>query len=366
MSLISYIYKQFFSASVAVPIILSASNVLAQNVILPPPDADSFSTTFDFLPDDRLVIYTGFDVSIQDQLSSSDFDFLGTLPPGIAGGIDPAFIVTAPDASFFVLGTGANAFPEPFNGSIFTLPRTGGEAELIASIPLNFSASFRRGQTDELFVNRGEGNFSGSEVERLLLPTGEIQTVIDDIPGASAGVGFDGFGNLYTGIGLDRGRQRTGEIRRFSSQDVDQSIQTGIPLDFDDDGEFVAQVLSATGLVFDEEGDLWVAGGNLSGNGQQGFIAEVNPQTGELIRRIDPSDGDPDSGPRNFFQIAISDPFSCTLGAADFFDPNNTFFKIDACQTLPPDSASVPEPSSALGILALGAIGASLRLVRKR
>ncbi|MBG1262164.1 hypothetical protein [Nostoc commune] len=69
---------------------------------------------------DRLVIYTGFDVSIQDQLSSSDFDFLGTLPPGIAGGIDPAFIVTAPDASFFVLGTGANAFPKPFNGSIFT------------------------------------------------------------------------------------------------------------------------------------------------------------------------------------------------------------------------------------------------------
>ena len=309
----------------------SSDFTMAQDVTLPPPAEGSFSTVFDFLPDDRLVTFNGFEISIQNRPGSSDFEPIGTLPSEFAGGSDAAFILTEPDADFFVLSTGAD-------GNIFTLPITGGEAELITNIPLNFSATFDSEQSDELFINRGtqpSGPFTGSQVEQLSLLTGDIQTIIEDIPGASAGVGFDSFGNLYTGIGLDPDGQRTGEIRRFLSDDVDESIQTGTPLDFDDDGEFVAQVLSATGLVFDEEGDLWVAGGALSENGQQGFIAEVNPLSGEIIRRVDPSDGDPMSGPQNFFQIGITDPISSTIGATDFFDPNNTFYEIDASQTLP-------------------------------
>lgn len=308
----------------------SSDFTMAQDVTLPPPANGSFSTVFDFLPDDRLVTFNGFEVSVQNRPGSSDFEPIGTLPPEFE--VDtPAFIITEPSADFFVLSTGAN-------GNIFTLPTTGGSAELITNIPLNFSATFDSEQSNELFINRGtqpSGAFSGSQVEQLSLLTGDTQTIVDDIPGASAGVGFDDEGNLYTGIGLDPNEQRTGEIRRFSSQDVKQSIQTETPLDFDDDGEFVTQVLSATGLVFDEEGDMWVGGGALSENGQQGFIAEVNPQTGQIIRRVDPSDGDPDSGPQNFFQIGITDPFSCTIGATDLFDSNNTFYEIDACQTLP-------------------------------
>ncbi len=296
-------------------------------VTLPQPAPDSFSTTFDFLPDNRLITFNGFEILVQSQRGSSDFDLLGTLPTEFEGST-PAFIIAEPEADFFVLSTGAD-------GNIFTLPTTGGEAELITNIPLNFSASFRSEELDELFINRGtqpDGPFTGSQVERLLLSTGTIQTIVEDIPGASASVGFDSLGNLYTGIGSDPDDLRTGEIRRFLKEDVDQSIETGNPLNFDNDGEFVTQLLSATGLVFDEEGDLWVAGGNLSSDDQQGFIAEVNPNTGQLLRRIDPSDGNPDGGSQNFFQIGISDPFSCTIGATDFFDPNNTFFEIHACE----------------------------------
>lgn len=318
-----------------------ASNALADsvtlvptsNITLPPPESGSFSTAFDFIPDGRLVIFTGTEVRIQRQRNSSDFDLLGSLPPEFRGGSDPAFVVTSRDGNFFILGTGAggsNSPNQPFNGSIFVLPRVGGQAKSVALIPFHAAASFRRLQ--EVFINRGEATFSSSAVERLDLVTKKVQTVIDNIPGASSGVGVDRYGNVYTGIGFDPAGVRTGEIRRFSRQDINRAIQTKIPLNFDNDGVFVVKALSAAGLVFDEQGHLWVGGGDLSPGGQQGFIAEIDLQTGTVLRRIDPTDGNPDAGATTFFSIAISNPFSCTIGAVNSFDPNRTLYKIDACQ----------------------------------
>lgn len=318
--------------------VLPISTALAQNITLPAPDEGSFFTAFDFIPDGRLVTFSGFNVRIQQQQNSSNFNSLGTLPQEFLGGSDPAFVITSPSGVFFVLGTGAGGSKtpnQPFNGSIFVLPRNGGQPKLVANIPFHAAGTFFRGQND-LLINRGEASFSSSAVVRLSLKTKKVETVIDNIPGASGGVGVDRSGNVYTGIGFDPNRQRTGEIRRFLRQDVNRALQTGTPLDFDKDGKFVAEVLSAGGLVFDTEGDLWVSGGDVLGGGQQGFIAEINPQTGQVLRRIDPTDGNPDGGPQAFFSIAISRPFSCTLGAVNALDPNRILYKIDACQTLPP------------------------------
>jgi hypothetical protein len=321
-------------ATVAIKLLLvPASKANAQNVTLPPPESGSFSTAFDFIPDGRLVVFTGTEVRIQTQQNSSNFDLVGNLPPEFRGGSDPAFVVTGLGGSFFLLGTGAGGsqFPnQPFNGSIFVLPRTGGQAKSVAVIPFHAAADFRRPL--EVFINRGEASFSRSAVERLDLNTKKVQTVIDNIPGASSGVGVDRQGNIYTGIGFDPNGARTGEIRRFSRTDINRAIKTQIPLNFDSDGVFVVKALSAGNLVFDQQGDLWVGGGDLAGGGQQGFIAEIDPQTGTVLRRIDPTDGNPDAGPTNFFQIAISKPFSCTIGAVNSSDPNRTFFQIDACQ----------------------------------
>lgn len=313
-------------------LVFPISKSLAQTVTLPPPETGSFFTAFDFIPDGRIVIFTGTEVRIQTKKGSSSFDLVGNLPPEFRGGSDPAFVLSGGGGSFFVLGTGAGGskFPnQPFNGSIFVLPRTGGQAQSVALIPFHAAANFR--QPLELFINRGEPNFSRSAVERLDLITKKVLTVIDNIPGASSGVGIDRHGNIYTGIGLDPNGTRTGEIRRFSQTDINRAIQTRIPLDFDSDGVFVAKVLSAGNLLFDHEGDLWVGGGDVAGSGQKGFIAEINPQTGTVLRRIDPTDGDPDNGPTTFFQIAINEPFSCTIGAVNFFDENRTLFKINAC-----------------------------------
>jgi hypothetical protein len=315
---------------------LPIAKATAQAVTLPPPDTGSFSTAFDFTPSQTLITFSGFNVRLQDQRGSSTFNPLGTLPDNFLGGSDPAFIVTSANNLFSVLGTGAGGskFPdEPFNGSIFILPRTGGTATKVASIPFHVAAAFRA--PTELFVSRGEASFTKSAVVRLSLTTKQVQTVIDNIPGATGGVGVDSSGNVYTGIGADPNKQRTGEIRRFTKPKVDQAIQTGVALDFSKDGEFVAQVLSASGLVFDQQGDLWVGGGDIQGGGQKGFIAEVDPKTGAVLRRIDPTDGNPDGGPDTFFSIAISKPIACRLGAVDFFDSTRRFFEINACQSKP-------------------------------
>jgi hypothetical protein len=316
--------------------LLPCTQTSAQNVNLPAPDPGSFGTAFDFLFDGRLVAFTGFNVRLQQQPNNSVFNIIAALPPNFLGGSDPAFVVTSPNNLFFLLGTGAGGskFPnEPFNGSVFILPRGSTQPQLVANIPFHAAATFRT--SGEVFINRGEASFSKSAVVRLSLLTKKVETVIDNIPGASGGVGFDRFGNLYTGIGFDPNRQRTGEIRRFSRRDLRKALRTGVPLKFED-GKFVAQVLSAGGLVFDLEGDLWVSGGDLLGGGQKGFIAEVNPRTGKILRRIDPTDGNPNSGPDTFFAIAIAKPVSCTLGAVDSFDSQRNVYKINACQILKP------------------------------
>jgi len=105
MSLFSYIGKQSLVGAILASTVLSVSDVLAQNVNLPPPKPGSFFTAFDFIPDGRLVIFTGTEVRIQTQRDSSNFNLLGTLPAKFRGGSDPAFVVTDPAGSFFVLST---------------------------------------------------------------------------------------------------------------------------------------------------------------------------------------------------------------------------------------------------------------------
>ena len=360
MSLFVNFPLRYTAASLAVftAASISLTNVkVAEATTLPAPANGSFSTVFDFLPYGRIAAFNGFEVSIQEQLDSNNFVSIGTLPNEFLGGSDPAFILTDPEGSFFVLSTGlgGSQFPNPFfNGNILTLPVSGGTgvAELKGNIPYNASADFRN--SEELFVNSSTATFDMSSIQRLSLSTGDIQNVINNIPGSSGGIGFDAAGNLFTGIGFDPSGSRTGEIRRFSAASIEQSLLTDTPLDFETDGVFVTQVLSGGvgRLIFDQEGDLFVGGGNLFGDGEQGFIAEINPITGEILRRIDPTDGDPNSGPSVFFGLLSDNPVAPTIGAVDFFDPTRTVFEI---------STSVPEPGTIIGTVVALSLGFLLR-----
>jgi len=310
-----------------------AAAAAAQTISLPPFDAGAFSTAFDFIGDGRLVAYTGDNVFLQNAAGSSSFTLIGSVPQQFSGGSDPGFILTAPNGLFFILsaGSGGAKFPDPnFNGNTYLLPITGGEAQLIARVPLSFAGAFGR-SSSELFIDQGVGfpnppSAASSQVIRLDLATGQVQPVVANIPGFSGGVGIDREGNLYTGIGFLPGR--TGEIRRFRKQDVDEAVRTAAPVDFAI-GTFVATSLSADPLLFDREGDLLVGGGDVNTpGGQSGFIAEIDPRTGVLDRQIDPEAG---TGEK-FFAIAIDHHHGCTLAASDFFDLNRTVFFVDVCE----------------------------------
>lgn len=293
----------------------------AENVILPPPEPGSFFTVFDYSRDGRVVAFDGFTVFIQQAVNMPEFTAIGTLPETFRGGTDPAFVEVSPDGNTLILGGGAGGFqfPDPaFNGAMFSMPIEGGTATMIGLFPFHIQPAFRN--PGELFFGQGEtfGFFVGS-VELLDLKTGTKQSVVGNIPGDPGGVTFNARGDLFVGLGSASDLTRIGEIRRFDKHDINYAISTGVPLDFDNDSTLIAQVLNAGDLEFGSTGNLFVGGGDLFGiTGSFGFIAEIDRNTGRIINRFDPIDGDPDDGDFVFFGLSFTS-VQCQLGAVDLF-----------------------------------------------
>jgi hypothetical protein len=289
-------------------------------VSVPQPAPGSFTTVVDFLKDGRAVVFDGFTVYVQESIGSSTLVPIGTLPAEYAGGTDPAFIEVSPNGQTIVLGGGAGGsrYPDPnFNGNIFLMPVTGGEATLLGRYPWSIEGTFRG--PNELVFGEGEtfGLLTGS-VEMVDIKTGEQTTLIGPIPGDPSGIAFDRQGNLYVGLGYAQDPSRTGEIRVFDKQDVQEAIRTGVPLPYDS-GRLITQVLSGGPFVFDNDGHLWVGGGDLFGTtGSYGFFAQVDVETGEILNRYDPSDGNPDDQDFVFYNLAFTRK-GCRIAAFDSF-----------------------------------------------
>lgn len=310
---------------------LFSFSAVAAQTILPPPAPGSFGSQFDFTRDGQtFMAFNGSQVLVESTPGSSDFTVIGELPAAFQGGADPGLGLTSPFGHFFLLGSGAGGtqFPDPFfNGNIFIMPRTGGTAHLVANIPFSDGAAFWT--PFRVFVNSGVDTFDSFTIVHLNLLTGRTRTVIAG-DGATGGVGVDRRGNLFISIGFDA-NGRTGEVRKFTRRALIRAILRNEVIDFDD-GEFIIQLLSGTGLHFDRDGDMWIAGGDLIGGASAGFFAEVDPKTGNIRRKLDPSDGDPDAGPVVFWALQLNQPFGCTIGAINLADAVREVVLVDACE----------------------------------
>jgi hypothetical protein len=334
-------------------------------VTLPDPAPGSFFSLFDYTLDGRVVAFDGFTVYVQASRQSASLTPIGTLPEQYRGGADPAFVSVSPNGQTILLGAGAGGskFPDPdFNGNIFKMPSSGGQAtlvgrymwEILGTWLHNDNNNNGNGNNNNNNGNNGNGNngngnngngngnnnnnngnnntfvfgegetfgtFTGS-VEALRVNTGTKTTIVGNVPGDPGGIAFDNQGNLYVGLGSGQDGNRTGEIRRFDSSIVDAALAGQGFVNFDS-GQLIAKVLSAGDLAFSSNGRLFVGGANFT-TGDAGYIAEVDVDTGQIVRKFDPADGDPNDGDFRFYELSFTH-HRCTLGAIDLF----SFFNAD-------------------------------------
>ncbi|HEV3001586.1 MAG TPA: hypothetical protein VGW75_12670 [Solirubrobacteraceae bacterium] len=308
-------------------------------VPLPTPASGSFYTAFDYTTDDRIIAFDGFTVYEQQDAASDAMTPVGSIPEEYRGATDPSFVSVSPTDDLVLLGAGAGGskYPDPdYNGNIFRMDLNTGAASLVGRYPWNILGDFI--SQHHFVFGQGEtyGFFTGS-VEVLDLRTGATRSIVKEIPGDPGGVAFDrgddGHGNLFVGLGSAQDSDRNGEVRRFSKNAVKAALDGGPALDFDTQSTLVTEILNAGDLAFGAHGQMFVGGGDF-GEPDLGYVAKVDPKTGQTLSRFDPADGDADDG--DFRYWALSDaPGGCVLGALDlssFFSPDpDVVYQRDLC-----------------------------------
>jgi hypothetical protein len=249
-----------------------------RRIDLPPAQGGSFFTTGDALPDGRLVAATGDGVFAETGVGTGVFELVSTIDTALFGGApDPAFLRVSPDGQRAALGGG---FGKPL--AIFELSSlgTGVTPTMIGAGNADFFAvnHFDAEWLDSSNLAITAGDFGDPALVSLLDVTSSTlapvnPVIVSNINGASGGIAFDDSGRLYTGNGFGSGApgSDTGWIRVFDPGDW----SVGSPADFELDGVFLGDVLSASSLSIDPDGNLVVGGGDFS-EGQTGYLGVVS------------------------------------------------------------------------------------------
>lgn len=270
---------------------------------VPPIASGSFDIRGDYLPDGRVVAVTGLSVYIESAPASGLFHEGGRLDAAsVGGGSDPAFLRVSPDGSMIAIGAGFGRSVAVFPTSVLAqsgggqgtplVPVTAGGATRYFSVP-HYEAAW----ADASHLALTAGGASTSFVSLLDIassPDAPVNpTIISNIGGASAGIGFDQQGRLFTGNGFDfddSSGSVTGTIRAFEATDW-----AAAPADFESAGIFIGEVLSAGSLVFDREGNLVVGGGDFGSEFDAGYLGVINADAIARVLAGDPLGFDPAS-----------------------------------------------------------------------
>ncbi len=169
---------------------LATANPTDPQVTVPDPEPGSFFTVFDYTQDGRVVAFDGFTVYVQESRQSATLTPIGTLPEQYRGGTDPAFVSVSPNGQTILLGAGAGGskFPDPdFNGNIFKMPSSGGQATLVGRYMWEIIGTWLNNNTFVFGEGETFGTFTGS-VEAVNDNTGTTAHIVGNIPGDPGGV----------------------------------------------------------------------------------------------------------------------------------------------------------------------------------
>lgn len=237
-----------------------------RGVTPPPVGSGSFVVAAGALPDGRLLALTGQRVHVESAPGSGVFHLGAEL--GVPS--DPAFIACSPDGALIAAGTGPVLV-------IFASNALAAPGDPPTHLPSTNAKYFQTPHFDGAWVDNERIALTGqSEVYEVVVTSDPnapaVRTLVQNIQGASGGVGFDAAGRLFTGNGFASGSggSKTGWIKAFEPADYEVA-----PVDFESDGVFIGKVLSAGSLRFDDEGNLFVGGGDFFGDGDFGYVGVV-------------------------------------------------------------------------------------------
>jgi hypothetical protein len=272
------------------------------------------ATEFDVLADGRLITTAGAEVLTEQAVGTRAFERLGTLPDADFSDFGPTLLRVSPDGRRMAIGNGGGASFRNFQVGVFDLRDLSGDWFGVA----HFDGAWY----DDENLALTAGVFGAAAYVTLLdtmsHPGRPLNPrVIDNIGGASGGVVFAEKGQLITGNGFaDRGPSTTGTLKSFTEEAWMAAVHGGDPADFEGEGTFLGDILSAGSLGFDAEGNLHVAGGDFDENDVnyaalirasivrgaihgQGPIDRDDP---EQVRRLDPDD----ENPFNFYDVVFN------------------------------------------------------------
>jgi hypothetical protein len=243
------------------------------------------------------------------------FALQGTLPAADIGSFGASYLRVSADGTRIAVGNNGGVSFANFEVGIFEFPALTG---------VWFTAeSFDAAWLSATHVALSAGDFSSGIVTALDItspdPGNPVNpTIIAGIGGASGGVALDGEGNLYTGNGFAAaGPSGTGAVKAFEAASWQAAVGGGPAIDFETEGTLVVDILSASSLGFDAEGNLHVGGGDF-GEPDADYAALVqatavaaalggegaaDPNDPSEVRRFDPDD----MSSSNFYAVGHSD-----------------------------------------------------------
>ncbi len=275
-------------------------------------------TAIGTLSDGRMMTLSGADVLVETAPASHTFSTVGTLAGADFPSFGAAFLIVSPDGTRFAVGNNGGASFNNYRVGVFSVSTLEGTWFAAAHFDAAWINNDRIAITAGDFVDPSYISVLNANSPDPENP--ENPMVIDGIGGASAGVAIDARGNLFTGNGFTfGGPSGTGLVKAFLNADWTTALSGGPILDFENDGLSVVDLLSASPIGFDADGNLFLGGGDFAKGGQYDFVAvvratavadavsgmgPVDHNDSALVRRLDPDPGN-DS---NFFYVAYNSP----------------------------------------------------------
>ena len=277
----------------------------------------SWGIFFDSLLDGRLLVVTGKKIYRETARGTNSFEVVATLPDDT----DPSFLVLSPNKEKVALGQGWSSTPRAllvFPVSILDpdsppllIDESGTPHEGVYAYDTHYySAAWRDNRY--LLIDAGSwpgpSYTSGVGAIDTTDPESAVQAIITDVPGASSGICFDNYGNLFCGIGYNADDGTTGDIYYFTKDQIDGAIEGSGSLNFSTQGQYLCTSLSAGHMLVDPDDNLFVCGGDAFGTGgsdanghiekwklvyTQTDISAINME--ELV--LDPCEDDSAEGP---------------------------------------------------------------------